>query len=131
MADRPRSRCQRAPYAATWLAVALAANGPLVGSTAFAQGRTTPTAQRVDPNAFNRAIAAFEAQDYASALGLFQQVYMESRSPEVLYNIGITQARLNHPAEAARALRQFLAHVANPPHRAAIEARIVALDAPA
>lgn len=78
---------------------------------------------------FVQGVRAYEAQDYARALTLFQDVYVRTQLAPVLFNIGMTQTQLHHPAEAARAFRQYLTRVPAANNRADVERRIATLDA--
>lgn len=94
----------------------------LVGSSA--------AAQEVSPReAFDQGLAAFQARDYAAALQRFERAYALSRSPEFLFNIGLTLERLERRDDAIAALQQYLALRPSSPQRVVVERHIADLRA--
>lgn len=92
----------------------------LVGSSA--------AAQEVSPRAaFEQGLAAFQARDYETALRRFERAYALSRSPEFLFNIGLTLERLERRDEAITALQQYLTLRPSSPQRSVVERHIADL----
>lgn len=109
----------------TFLRVLLAATLVLVsaGGSATAQSDVDERA-RVH---FTSGRAYFDSGDYQRALQEFQQAYGLSQREELHYNLFLCQERIGNVAEAIRELEAFLA--TNPPDRALLEPRLVALRA--
>lgn len=108
------------------LPTALALTALLGASSALAQ----PASAR---RRFETAMAAFDAQDYPRALTLFQDLYTDTRSPEILFNLGATLEAMHRDADAARAFRRFLQlapESTSAELRARTEARVARLEAP-
>jgi len=79
---------------------------------------------------FARGVALYQRRRYAPALRAFEaanQYVQGDGVPELMYNLGMTHARLGHNAEAVSAFRAYLAARPDAPERADIEARIRAL----
>lgn len=77
--------------------------------------------------AYDQGLAAFQARDYETALRRFQRAYELSRSPEFLFNIGLTLERLGRRQEAVAAFQRFLELEPASPQRAVVERRLAAL----
>lgn len=78
--------------------------------------------------AFYDGRKAYESGDYQRAYDLFKQSYILSQEPALLYNIAAALQAMERPADAARALRDYLEAVPTDPEKAALERRIAALD---
>ncbi len=72
--------------------------------------------------------AAYEAGRWQAALIEFQRAYAIVPIPDLIYNIGHCQERLNRYAEAAASYRLFLAAKPDAQERKELETRIVELD---
>jgi PEGA domain len=83
-------------------------------AAALALGLAAPAARGQQPNrehaadAFQKAVAFFEAGDFAGALSLFRAAYDAAPSYEVLWNIGLCQRRLNLYGEAVATFEAYL-----------------------
>jgi len=103
----PSCATMGAMVAALPILVVLAVSAP-----ARAQGPLDPEA--VDPRIeqaralFEEAVAAFDAQDYGTALPLFEQSYSVRESALVLFNIAVTEQRLGRDLEGHRHFREYL-----------------------
>lgn len=101
-------------------------------SAAEAQGADAPALtveQRAEARgAFEAGRAAFEAGEYESALDHFERAYAITPAPELLYNIGQSADRLRMDERALEAFQGYLDALPEADDRAAVEARIVALE---
>jgi hypothetical protein len=93
--------------------VLLAAAVSFVPTVASAQGAPTQGAPtqtvKVEARArFDRGLSLFEDGDNAGALAEFKRAYELIPNPVVLFNIGLTYAAMNRPAEATDALQKLL-----------------------
>lgn len=79
-------------------------------------------------DAFEAGRAAFAAGQYESALDHFERAYAITPAPELLYNIGQSADRLREDERALEAFRGYLDALPEAEDRAAVEARIVALE---
>lgn len=80
---------------------------------------------------FRRGVTFYQRRRYAAALRAFEaanQYVQGDRVPELMFNLGMTHARLGHNAEAVSAFRAYLAARPDAPERADLEARIRALS---
>lgn len=83
------------------LTVALALAAPAV------LAQSSPNREHA-ADAFQKAVAFFEANDFAAALSLFRAAYDAAPSYEVLWNIGLCQRRLNLYGEAVATFEAYL-----------------------
>ena len=108
--------------------------GARVGSLALVMALLAPVAALAgDPvdrarAEFETGASAYERGDYESALVHFEASYTVSHRPELLFNIGRALEKLGRPGEAANRLREYLVARPDSEDRAAVEARIGALD---
>lgn len=97
---------------------------------ALAQPKKLSAKERQEASqAFSKAEAAFEAQDFSLALSLYQRAYQISLRPELHFNIGQCQRKLGQDEEALTSYRAFLAALPETPLRPDVEALIAELEA--
>jgi len=110
-----RGRCAGHVWITVVLSVALwIASGPSPG---LAEPKPASSGDRSDRAALqsdydqviDRAVAAFQAEDYAAAHELFEQAYALQPNARVLRGLGIAALRLGHYTEAKRQLTAALA----------------------
>ena len=80
-------------------------------------------------DAFERGRSFYDAGAFEQAANAFGEAYRLSGRDQLLYNLYLAQRDANHPAEAAEALRGYLARVPNIDNRSQLESRLAALDA--
>jgi hypothetical protein len=79
-----------------------------VAGTAVAQTAPSQSAKSEARARFDRGLSLFEDGDNAGALAEFKRAYELIPNPVVLFNIGLTYAAMNRPAEAADALQTLM-----------------------
>jgi hypothetical protein len=77
---------------------------------------------------FQAGKAAFEGGSYNEALGFFEQAYVRSGRPQLLFNIGQAADRLRQDQKALDSFRQYLAKVPEAANRVEVESRIAAIE---
>ena len=82
-----------------------ASSAPDVSTKKPAPSATDTEAAR---DLFWQAHQRFEAQDYATALDLFERSYALSPQPEVVFNIALTHEHLGHCEQALEAYDRYL-----------------------
>lgn len=97
-------------------------------SAARSSHAQTSAERREGSRFYDQGYAAFQALDYANALPLFQRAFVLTRDAAMLYNIAATLERLGRQAEAATALRRYLAANPTASNRAEIEAHVAELE---
>lgn len=113
------------------LGLVLFASAPFVG-TACAQDAAADELspqEREARESFETGRVAFEAGRFQEALEAFEHAFELSDRAALLYNIGASHDRLSHEEEALTAYRTFLEREPDTERRAAVEARIEALQA--
>ncbi len=78
-------------------------------------------------SAFEQGRLAFERGDYESALARFERAFGLSGRPELLFNIGIAQERLQQDEQAIDSFERYLARLPDAVNRQEVEARIAQL----
>lgn len=95
----------RASLSLVALCVGLASIVPIGAPSAFAQDDAITEVAR---QRYNEGVKAFDAGKYEDARSAFLQAYALKRHPAVLLNLGLSEARSNHPEDAGNHLQQFL-----------------------
>ena len=108
-----------------WAAASHAQPATRTGQTARLQSQQGPPDEAARP-LFEEGRRAYEAGRYAEALDAFQQVFIQTGHPAMLFNISNAHARLGEYKRAGAALEQYLALVPDAPDRRALEDRIAA-----
>jgi tetratricopeptide (TPR) repeat protein len=111
---RDSSRVNRSSL---WVAVALCG----LSAPTAAQGQTSPRDARETGRLLREGAAAFETNDDATALSLFQQAYRLSEEPTILVNIGRVFARMRRHDDAIATFQRYIDRAPQAPERAAIE----------
>lgn len=98
---------------------------------------TSASAQDVAPDSgydrearglFIAGQAAYERDEYPTALTHFERAYELSRRPELLFNIGLAAQSASEHERARRAYRAYLSERPNAPNRSDVEARLEEIE---
>jgi tetratricopeptide (TPR) repeat protein len=95
---------------------------------AAAEASATTRAEAEARGAFARGKQAYDAGEFDAAAQAFQEAYGLSKRPGLLYNLYLAYRDANRQADAAEALRTYLALDPAVPNRPQLEARLKALD---
>jgi tetratricopeptide (TPR) repeat protein len=106
----------------------------VAGSAAPRVARAEPAAASSSSEAdareaFARGRAAYDAGDFEAAAQAFERAYQLSGKAGLLYNLYLAFRDANRQAQAAEALRSYLARDPDAPNRPQLEARLKALEA--
>jgi tetratricopeptide (TPR) repeat protein len=116
------------------LAFVMEASVMVAGSAAPRVARAEPAAASSSSEAdareaFARGRAAYDAGDFEAAAQAFERAYQLSGKAGLLYNLYLAFRDANRQAQAAEALRSYLARDPDAPNRPQLEARLKALEA--
>lgn len=114
-----RSRPTKKILLLFWLGVCALASG-----SAFAQESPRDRARRH----FQTGESLYRAGNYRGAIAEFRAADSIVPSPILTFNIALCHERLDEPEEALRLFRSYLERRPDAPNRAAVEARIAALE---
>lgn len=77
---------------------------------------------------FVRGVTLYRRRQYEGALRAFEAAHQYTDTPELLFNLAVTQEHLGHGRDAAEAFRAYLQQRPDAPDRPAIELRLRALE---
>jgi hypothetical protein len=80
----------------------------LTVTAAPAAAAPSTTARREAGAHFSRGVSFFNAGDFLAAWAEFNAAYQAAPSPEVLYNVGVTECRLFRYGQAVKTLNRYL-----------------------
>src|SRR5688572_10540522 len=100
-----------------------------LGLATAAHAQTNSASDEEARSLFQAGEVAFEQGQFERALEHFTRAYELSPRPELLFNIGNVQERLDHDREALQAFERFVAARGDSPNAGFARARIQALQA--
>jgi hypothetical protein len=122
------ARARRGIRVAWLCGVLLQGLGGFIPRPAQAEASAAVRAEAEARGAFARGKQAYDAGEFDTAAQAFQEAYALSKRPGLLYNLYLAYRDANRQADAAEALRSYLALDPAVPNRPQLEARLKALD---
>jgi tetratricopeptide (TPR) repeat protein len=89
-----------------------------------APGTASADALEQAAQAYKDGVAAFKAEEFPTALGLFERAYKLDPSPILIYNLARTHEEMGHASEAIDHFELYLTRVPGAADRADVERRV-------